>query len=103
MPDALDYPQLFLDLPDGVVIATTGRVVIAANEAAATLFARTIEDLVGHTLDELSAEGAGEDPIWREYVAAGAGTGEWRIRRPDGSVLTVEYHARAGSSPGQSI
>lgn len=87
------YRTLFTDTPAPTLIVDTGLVVVAANQAAADLLARSVDDLVGASLD------GSVEPIDRptvrhlaERVLADAtddASIEHRIRRGDGGVAWV--------------
>ena len=103
-PDAADLPfQAIFDHARDTILLTddTGHY-IAANPAAATLFGMPVGDLVGQHISDITDSAllpVGEQR-WQQFVAQDLQSGEFRIRRADGLLRTVEFNAQAHIRPG---
>lgn len=96
---------LFLHSMDAIIMADDGGACIDANPAACALTGRTHDELLGLHAADLSTHQRGasveeQRERWEQFVAAGAMTGEFLLRRADGSSAVVEYRAVANIVPG---
>ena len=103
-PDAADLPlQAIFDHARDTILLTddTGRY-LAANPAAAALFGMPVGDLVGQRISAITDPALlpGVEQHWQQFVAQDHQTGEFRIRRADGRLRTVEFNAQAHIRPG---
>ncbi len=99
------FKALFEHAPDAVLVVDEQRRYSAANAAACRLFGLAREELIGRSSGELyHPEDRAQFPrLWERFLAEGHWTHRARIVRPDGSVRTVEFHARANFLPGRHL
>ncbi|WP_392544379.1 EAL domain-containing protein [Oryzobacter telluris] len=74
--------RLIADAPHGVAVLDMAGIVLQANESLAALAGRTVEEVVGHPLDELAPDNRGEIGLHLRRVKAHPGSrvvGEWTI------------------------
>jgi PAS domain S-box-containing protein len=99
---AAQIAAAFDAVPDAALVLTGGDRCAWANPAAATLFARTLEPLVGSRAQEflpaavLSAIGSGEPKLGPDARSVG----ECELARGDGSRMLVEFQATADAATG---
>ncbi len=92
---------VFDEILDAVLVTNDERRFVDANTAACALFGLPAGELVGRRIEEVTEVPEAESvETWRRFLALGHDTGEFRLKRPDGSVVTVEYRARANVGPG---
>jgi len=99
------FEAVFLNAGDAMLIADDDRRLVAANPAAALMFATPRDDLVGRRIDDLLPEGSRSDASasWDEFLGAGEGCGEMELVRPAGGTVSTEYTAAAHFIPGRHI
>jgi PAS domain S-box-containing protein len=76
---------------------------IGANPAACHLLQRTHDELLDLTLDDLTPPGANFEAVWGAFIAEGEMAGDHTLRRRDGSVVEVEFYAKANVIPGKHL
>ena len=104
-PPSLDLPyqRLFESSPDAIVVADDDGRYVDANVAACSLFGVPRERLLGARIADFAdgRDGAQIQARYSAFVRDGAERGEFKLRRPDGEVRTLEYVAVAGFMPGR--
>jgi len=89
---------------DGVLILDDLGVYLDVNPAACQLFGRSREELLGTTFRALSVEPDGTlSRKWLDFLERGSASGEWRMLRPDGQIVTLQYTSTAHVAPGQHL
>jgi PAS domain S-box-containing protein len=90
------FRAVFFDASDAILLIDDRRAITDANPAAASLFGRDAERLVGVTLDHLMAEPVDTwRAVWRELIGLGEAKREHQVSRPDGSrIVECIYRAR---------
>lgn len=94
--------KLFDTLEVGVMIADDEARYVDVNHAAAMLFGRNIEELVGHHVSEF-IPGARADEVnvqWRAFLRDGAQAGIFSVQLPDGETRVFRFQAQANFVPG---
>jgi DNA-binding CsgD family transcriptional regulator len=88
-----------------MLLADFDRLIVAANEPAATLFGRAADQMAGMTLTALldHADEALPDEEWRGRVMRGEWSGRRRIRCDDGSLHDVDFAMRATRIDGRVL
>jgi PAS domain S-box-containing protein len=95
---------VFDEVLDAVLVTDDERRYLDANAAACTLLGLPLDELLGKRLEDLASLPAHEvTAAWGAFLARGQQTGEFRMNRPDGSTVTVEYRARANVAPGVHV
>ena len=76
--------------------------IVVANAAAASLTGYSVTELVDLTVPDITASSdrPHTDVLWKAFLTHGQQSGEYDIRRKDGSVVTVEYLAITNAAPG---
>jgi PAS domain S-box-containing protein len=97
--------SLFEALPDAVLVADDGGRYVAANPAACKLVGYNAAQLVNLSLWQLTPEGDRELgwQLWQQFLAAGRASGEYSLRRGDGTTIEVEFQAVAHVQPGYHL
>jgi PAS domain S-box-containing protein len=75
---------------------------VAANDAALRLTGYAEQELLRLAVPDITA--TSDQPhtqfLWRAFIAEGARSGTYDIRRKDGTTITVDYLAIANAAPG---
>ena len=74
-----------------------------ANPAACALLGRPQGELVGMNVAGISAPDVDVDDAWQRFTADGAQEGEFRICRPDGTIVPVHFRASREFLPGRHV
>ena len=91
---------LFEGAVDAMVLLTAAGTIVDINRAGAALCGQPREALRGRLFGELAARPAEVAAAWRDFLAVGDRTGEFELRRPDGSIRTTDYRVIANIRPG---
>jgi len=96
------FRSLFKNAPDAVLIANDQGEFLDANPAACTLLGVPHDEVVGCTVLDFTEEEskAGTWPMWEQCLKEGRMHEPIRLRRPDGTVLDVDFFATANFVPG---
>ncbi len=97
------YRAIFEHELDGVFILDDDGRFVDVNPAACALTGRTRQDLLGRHADEISGPDTDFSPAWETFHRDGEYAGDWRFRRPDGSIREVELTAKASFLPGRHL
>ncbi|MBS0018487.1 MAG: PAS domain S-box protein [Arthrospira sp. SH-MAG29] len=84
---------------DGMVIADNLGYYLDANQAACELFGLERQDLMGCRISDFAEPGFNFEETWQDFLDQGEMGGSFRLIRPDGGVVMVEYVARANFLP----
>jgi two-component system cell cycle sensor histidine kinase/response regulator CckA len=76
---------------------------VDANAAACALVELSREEFLKLRIDDLSESAEDVELFWDTLLRKGQLQGQYRIRRPDGTVREVEFHARANVQPGRHL
>jgi two-component system cell cycle sensor histidine kinase/response regulator CckA len=97
------FRAVFYDAADAMVLLDDHRRITAANPAAAELFGKTPDQLLGEQLDNLVADdGDALAAAWREFIALGEAQQEHRVNR-HASWRLVECSYRARVQTGRHL
>jgi PAS domain S-box-containing protein len=99
----LRFRAIFEGARDAMVIVDDEGRVVDANPAAARLFGRTHDQLVGRRIWELAEDEPGPGESAEDFRNSRVVRGEFRLRRPDGTVLDTEFHATPNLLPGRHL
>lgn len=89
---------------DALVIADDSGNLVDANPAACDLFGLpSCADLQGRSIGEFAVTDYPFDRTWEEFRRLGVARGEFRLRRPDGSLRDTEFSATADIQPGRHL
>jgi PAS domain S-box-containing protein len=96
---------LFEVLPDAILVANDAGRYVAANPAACKLLGYQAAQLVNLSLWELTPEGDWEVvwQLWQQFLSDGQASGEYSLRRGDGTTIEVEFQAVAHVQPGYHL
>jgi two-component system, cell cycle sensor histidine kinase and response regulator CckA len=92
---------IFENSLDGIVIVGEDGVFIEANQAAATLFGVTRQELTGNSIHNFTT--ADFKDQWRRFQASGTGRGEFWVHRHDGSKRLADCGFSANILPGRDL
>ncbi|MBL8190888.1 MAG: PAS domain S-box protein [Acidobacteria bacterium] len=94
--------SLFQHAQNAILLANNEACYVDANPAACHLTGLTREELLQKNVWDLTPEPALERglQLWREFIQAGQQTGEYALRRKDGTLRIVEFRAVANILPG---
>ena len=97
--------QLIAGVSPAVLVTDRMGRYVAANEAACRLTGYTMKELLKKALPDLTGPVDDEvaDVLWRGFVDHGQQTGEFSIKRKDGSTISVRYDALANVLPGLHV
>lgn len=80
--------------PPGVVEVDSHRCYIAVNEAACRLLGYRRDELVGKTIDEISApSGAHVPAMFHKFKSDGSMKGVFALRRKSGEIIWIRYES----------
>ena len=121
-PDSIDSPRALRDAMGGeqnmdvlralIARATTAVLVadrfgryVAANDAACRLTGYTEKELLRKAVPDLTGAVDEEvnEVLWRGFLEHGAQTGEFAIKRRDGTTVLVHYEAVTHILPGVHV
>lgn len=87
---------------DPIVIVNQARRFVDANAAACALLGYSRTELMRTTVDQVTPAATRErlHELWTEFMRAGQLTGEYLLRRKDGSTALVEFRSVANFVPG---
>ena len=96
---------LFQNSMDTIILLDNDGVIVEANPAAAGLFGRPIEELIGERPVAFARRKDEQDfeRIFGELLDAGARDDVMKIERPDGTIGHAEYRAKANYMPGLHV
>jgi nitrogen fixation negative regulator NifL len=97
------FHAVFDAAQDAMLVIDDARTYVAANPAAARLFGEPVEALPGHRFGDFAAPGTEADGAWAALRDGRLATGEWVLRRRDGSERVVESTIAANFLPGQHL
>ncbi|MES1187708.1 MAG: PAS domain S-box protein [Myxococcales bacterium] len=95
--DEQRYRELFETAPDGIFIAGPDGRYTDVNAAGCRLLGYSREELIGRSIAELVApeDLARQASLKRHVLEGGMEVSEWRLRRKDGTFVTVELSSNA--------
>jgi len=87
---------------EAVLIANDEGRYIDVNSAACDLLGYTQDELMQLSVSDISAEPFRQNGLvmWEEFIAAGSASGEYSVRRKDGTILQLEFRALTNILPG---
>ena len=97
------HRAIFTEALDAIVISNDAGVYVDANPAACELFGVTREELIGRSVTDFSEAAFDVEQSWNRFRDEGQQAGAFRLRRGDGTVLDLEYTARANFLPGYHL
>jgi PAS domain S-box-containing protein len=97
--------DVFAASRNAMLLADDERRYVDANDAAVELLGITRDRLRALRIDDLTlADRRGQvDAMWRDFIARGNLTGEFKLALPDGRVIDVLYSATANVLPGRHV
>jgi PAS domain S-box-containing protein len=99
------FRAVFDEALDAMLIADDSGRYVDANPAACALVLMSREELLGRRVNDLvpAEHGPLVDQAWRDLLRSGKMTGEFLLRRVDGTPLTVDFRATANILPGRHL
>ena len=96
------YRALFEHARAAILLADDDARYVDANPAACRLLGYSRDELLALSIWDVSAAGAVErgHALWQQFIAAGQLTGEYLMRRKDGTAVPVEFSSVANVRPG---
>jgi PAS domain S-box-containing protein len=96
------FRALFKNSREAVLIANDEGVFVDANPAACKLLGVPHEEVVGYTVRDFAAKesDAGDWPMWEQFRKEGRVHQPIQLKRPDGTLLDVDFFATANFLPG---
>jgi two-component system, cell cycle sensor histidine kinase and response regulator CckA len=92
------FRVIFENALDGILLLDDNGRYIDANPSACAIFGRVREHLLGAPVTSNC-----EFSDWNRFLNEGSARGEMRVRRPDGTLLQIEYSGKAHVQPGQQL
>lgn len=86
-----------------MIVFDDDRRYVDVNAAACALVGLSREEFLKLRIDDLSESAEEVELFWDALLREGQLEGQYRIRRPDGTVREVEFHARANVQPGRHL
>lgn len=101
VPTISHLRALFDHLPIAVLLADDRAQYVDANAAAAELFQRRRDELIGATVSDVIAPTAraAVELQWQAFLRDGEQSGVFEIALPSGAVRRIHFHARANFVP----
>lgn len=99
------YHTLFDRVLDAVMIADNAGKYVDVNPAACEIFGLPREQLLGKSVFDFAVPDASLQiqHTWEDFLRIGEQSGEFILCRPDGTLRTLEYRAKAGTFPGLNL
>jgi PAS domain S-box-containing protein len=97
------FEAVFEGASDAIVVTDDDGRYVGVNPAACELFGLPEQELLGRTVAEFAAAEVDVEGSWDSFQEAGMDTGEFPLRRPDGTVRRVEYAAVTDIRPGEHL
>lgn len=96
------YRALFDQVQNAVVLADDDGRYVDANPAACALFDLPCGHLLGRGVFDFvpSGDAGAVKEAWEAFLRQGQASGEFILQRPDGSMRSLEYRAKANVRPG---
>jgi PAS domain S-box-containing protein len=99
------FRALFENALDAVLIANDEGAYVDANPAACDLLGVSYNEVIGRTINDFTEN---DNPVAAtrmldQFLKEGTLRGELRLRRPDGSLVEVEFSATANFLPGRHL
>jgi PAS domain S-box-containing protein len=88
---------------DPMVIADDSGRFVDANPAASELFGVPRERLIGQSIESFALTEVPFEEVWKQFLSEGSARGEFRLRRPDGSIRETEFSATSEVQPGRHL
>jgi PAS domain S-box-containing protein len=99
------FRALFENALDAVLIANDQGAYVDANPAACNLLGVSYNEVIGRTINDFTEN---DNPVeasrmLEQFLKEGTLRGELRLRRPDGSLVEVDFSATANFLPGRHL
>lgn len=94
---------VFDELPIPILLADNHGKYTFANPAACELLGRDLSELLSLSVRDVSLDAIDAEVVWRDFLSMKHATGQYAIRRPDGSATPVEFTAVSDFAPGQHL
>jgi PAS domain S-box-containing protein len=99
------FRALFENALDAVLIANDQGTYVDANPAACNLLGVSYNEVIGRTINDFTEN---DNPVeasrmLEQFLKEGTLRGELRLRRPDGSLVEVDFSATANFLPGRHL
>ncbi|HEY9850569.1 MAG TPA: PAS domain S-box protein [Leptolyngbyaceae cyanobacterium] len=88
---------------DGMAIADDNGYYLEVNSAVCELLGTSPEKIIGKSIADFTDVGINFQEAWQDFQKKGRERGEFRIRRPDGTIRYVEYAAIANFIPHRHL
>lgn len=101
----IEIQRLIANAPVGVLVTDDRARYVSVNELACKLTGYRESELLKMALPDLIAltEVSVADRLWKAFLEQGRQTGEFAVRRRNGSTLVVSYEAAANVAPGLHV
>lgn len=86
-----------------MIVLDDERRIVDANEALCTLAGVSYDELLRMTVDDLAESEEEVEQAWHLLMAEGQADGQLRVRRRDGMVREIEFHAKANVQPSRHL
>ena len=99
------FRALFENALDAVLIANNLGVYVDANPAAFDLLGVSYHEVIGRTTSDFTEEDykAETSRSWDQFLKEGTMLGVFRLRQPDGKVVSADFSATANFLPGRHL
>jgi two-component system, cell cycle sensor histidine kinase and response regulator CckA len=94
------FHAVFHSARDAMLLADDEARYIEVNPAACELLGRSRDEILTMSVFDVSPEGVDAEAAWRAFLDSGEMEGEYRLVRPDGDTVEVEFRATANILPG---
>ena len=99
------FRALFENALDAVLIANDLGAYVDANPAACDLLGVSYNEVIGRTISDFTEEDykAETSRTWEQFLKESTMIGVFRLRRPDGKVVSADFSATANFLPGRHL
>lgn len=88
-----------------MMIVDNNRCYVAVNDAACNLLKRDRRQLIGATIDSISANSDSDqiDEVWQSFLQSGSLCGQYSLLDGNGQEVAVKFNASANILPGRHL
>jgi len=99
------FKNIFDNAINGILIANNNAEYVYANQAICDMTGYSHDELLSMTLMDITPlpENVNGKELFQEFIKQGKQTGEYQIKKKDGTMITAEYRAVANIAPGLHV